>query len=422
MAQPTPAEVLFVTYGGGHAQMVIPVIQALRDRIKISVFGLPSALKHLNMAGIPTLTCNDVIDPKSDCDALKWGEQLAKEHHADHSGIPREQSVAYLGLSFSDLVTRLGFEAAEKKMKAMGRHAFHPVGVLDRVLDIVEPKVVIATNSPRAEAAAIEAANKRGLKTISMTDVFIAMKHHRNQAQDITYLNAFAMENLARIGIVDPTKSESHFTGNPAFDSLFEIPAQPDPRWLGKQFPDADERPMVLFADMVSWVNAGTNTSHRQSEEQVFDQLQTCAKAADAANVNLALRPHPSQDPGPHEQVASERSGCFIARQDALHDLLRNVDAVIARSSTVALETVILRQRLIQLEPERHPDMPLTALGTAWGVPHMDQLSAVIQNAVSDKAAAAEVLANIDRHFPRQHASEAIAALIMARLDEAVSA
>ncbi|WP_299968635.1 hypothetical protein [uncultured Roseobacter sp.] len=413
------ADVLFVAYGGGHAQMVTPVIKALGDRARIAVLALPSAIAHFRRSNIPALTFADLLDPTTDQNALAWGEALAQQHHADHTGIARSQSVAYLGLSYADLVGRLGSSEAEARMARMGRHAFHPITVLDRALDLVQPRVVVATNSPRAEAAAIEAGNLRGLSTLSMTDVFMAMKHHRNQAQDITYLNRFAMENLARIGIVNPDRSQAHFTGNPAFDALFKTPAASDRAWQAAEFPDAKDKPVFLFADMVSWVEAGTNASHTQTEAQVAAQLEACADAAEQAGVILAIRPHPSQDPGPHERIVSERAACVLARHQPLHDLLRNVEGVIARSSTVALETVILRQKLLQLEPDKHPDMPLASLGTAWGVPEMSELAQVIETALADTTEWRSIKSRIEHHFPAQIASEAIADLILHRLEQA---
>ena len=72
----TPAgakRLLFVTYGGGHAHMVYPVVQALRaseafvqGRIAIDVLGLPAATYTLNTNGIDCLRFRDFLDPALD--------------------------------------------------------------------------------------------------------------------------------------------------------------------------------------------------------------------------------------------------------------------------------------------------------------------------------------------------------------------
>ena len=43
-----------------------------------------------------------------DTKAIAWGKQLSAEYHRPESGIDEEESVAYLGLSYWDLVQRHG--------------------------------------------------------------------------------------------------------------------------------------------------------------------------------------------------------------------------------------------------------------------------------------------------------------------------
>jgi hypothetical protein len=107
--------ILFVTYGGGHAQMVWPVVNALKQNQRlidgehaIRVLALPAAKAILDRNDVPSFSFADYFDDVEDADARAWGEELAKIHHSPASGIDIRESIAYLGLSYKDLVDRLG--------------------------------------------------------------------------------------------------------------------------------------------------------------------------------------------------------------------------------------------------------------------------------------------------------------------------
>lgn len=410
--------VLFVTYGGGHAPMITAVSYALRTlspSVEQVALGLPLAREKLIESGLDVIGFEDVLDPTADQDARIWGKELAEIHHSPHTNIPLDRSIAYLGLSFKDLVKDHGEAKARLLVTEHGRHAFFPRYTLERIIDRVSPDLVVTTNSPRAEAAAIEVANSRGIATISMTDLFMGMKHHRNRAQDIVFLNKLAAFRLSEAGIVDLSKSRAHYFGNPALDKLFEQSEHPNRNWISQTFAGAGSRKMVLFVDMPGWVIAGTLESHVQTRQNTQVQLLACANAAQIAGVDLAIRPHPSQNPSQHHDLIKTRQGCYFAGEVDLIKLLVSVDAVISRSSTVALETVMLRRKLIQLEPWRHPDMPLVELGAAWGADSFEDLAKTINSALRGEGWQSK-LKSIDRNFPPASAAAAVANLIVERL------
>src|SRR5690348_3355368 len=134
--------ILFVIYGGGHAHMVYPVVHRLRDSdafrngtIAIKVLALPAAKPLLNAHKVECLGFADFIDPSLDADALRWGAELALQHHSPALGIDLRDSIAYLGLNYKDLVTRLGKEQAALAFQEKGRNSFYPLTVMERILD-----------------------------------------------------------------------------------------------------------------------------------------------------------------------------------------------------------------------------------------------------------------------------------------------
>ena len=124
--------VLFVGYGGGHVRMLLPVARLLRARgLAEPVFlGLTTARAEVEAAGFPCLGFTDFIG-EGDAAALEQGRALASQL-ASHA-ISFEESAAYLGLSYADLVREHGAERAAALPAAPGRQAFLPVAAPGRI-------------------------------------------------------------------------------------------------------------------------------------------------------------------------------------------------------------------------------------------------------------------------------------------------
>ncbi|QJF52876.1 hypothetical protein [Roseobacter ponti] len=415
MPETAGRRVLFVTYGGGHAQMVTPVIEALRGCIGITVLAMPAAIAHFNNTGAEVLTFRDLIELPSDDRALEYGEELANAHHSDHTGIPRQESVAYLGLSYADLVQRTGEEAAGAALAARGRQAFLPLGVLQRVVERVRPDVIVTTSSPRAEAAALRVARARGIPGIAMIDLFSGIDGYTLEASDATFLTEAAVDSCRRQGFFDPGITQAHITGNPAFDRLIPRAVVSDPAWVARTFPQVAGEALVLYADMPAWLDAVSGTTHTRTSSEIVEEMSLCAAACRAAGVWLLVRPHPSQQRGIYERFTQDNANVLMAAEPDLYELTERVDAVIARSTTVALEAVYLGQTVIQPEPQRHADMPLAEMGLAIGVPDMAKLEPVLVECLKDTAARERRRDRFVRAFPQNPASQKIAELILDR-------
>jgi hypothetical protein len=339
-------KVLFVAYGGGHVRMVLPVAHLLAqsDWASPVILALTTAAELVRAAGLPMLQFKDFLEP-GDAEALRDGERLL----AGMTGatIDREESVAYLGLSFQDLVQRLGRSQAEAEYALKGRHAFLPVGVLERILHRVKPDIVVSTSSPRAEHAAFIAARSLGIPTVCLIDGFIGDEALRlgapGYADATCVLNEAVREVVAAAG-ADP--STIHCTGNPAFDVLQDPAAKAEGlrlrhamRWEGKMvilmpvqtfhayhpvhglWADAD-LPQRVQAELARWVG-GRN---------------------DAV---LCIRPRP----GDAEPVIDPQPSIVVTggRDWPLPSLLHAVDVVVTLSSTVGLEGHIAGTRVIQI-------------------------------------------------------------------------
>lgn len=411
--------ILFVTYGGGHMHMVIAVAKALEKRADsppIKVLGMPAAAQTLRSAGLNVVTFNDFLDPESDRDAIEWGTSLLEGNHNPDAGIPVRETVAYMGLSYKDLVLRHGVAEAKRLFRRKGRKAFHPVTVLSRCIEHLKPCIVVSTNSPRAEAAAIDAAKAAGLPNIVMTDLFLGMMDYPIVADDVTFLNEFALEGFCRFELFDKANSQSHCVGNPAFDNLLSRNAEPDVAWLQTWLPDLPIAPSVLHADMPAWFDEASFSSYTKTETECIAEMDAVYNGCQLAGANYLVRPHPSQNRAIFEQFVAEHSGAYLAASLPLHDLLGAVDLVVARSTTVALEAVYLRQKVLQLDPELHFDLPLAQMGVAAGAKLDHNLASAIRLCLEDDEAHLRRLAHAETVLPRLPAAHLIADLILKRV------
>ena len=411
--------ILFATYGGGHAHMVYPVIHAIRATgaaVTIKVLALPAAKETLRRGGVECFGFRDYLDPVKDADAMAWGTELAKTHHSPTIGVELEDSIAYLGLNYKDLVTRLGEAEAAALFKAKIRHAFYPTTILERIISDIKPDFVVTSNSPRAEAATIEVANRHGINTLIMTDLFTGLGDYKLKGKNVTFLNSFAKDMFLSDGLVDETTSEFHITGNPAFDKILNLPKDKDAAWLAEHFPGVGSRPAVLHADMPAYWDPVNMRSYNKTEADILSEMEACYTACLATGAAYLVRPHPSQERAFYANWVAGREGSFLAADCNLHELLRSIDLLIARTTTVGLEAAYMEKRILQLDADYHTDMPLAKMGIAWGVNSYEELPAAIESALRDDKKLEEINNRVKQIFPREPAADKIAHIILGKL------
>ena len=336
---------LFVCYGGGHAKMVIPVVRELsrHDGWEPIVLGLTIAGPQIRAAGIVSYGYRDLVSSGDDA-ALEHGRRILGDSHDPRSGIAVEESVAYLGLSYQDLVDRLGADAAAALYRTHARHAFLQLGPMRRALEKWRPDVVVTTNSPKSERAALVVAREAGIPTVAMEDLLGI-----RQALIRDFVPKFAADRLcvgSTIAIDNLERDEGlprdacRLTGNPAFDRLGGVARRRDEARGRSRIP-AGMRYGVLYTQ------SGPDP----------DALRAVLDGLAGDGVHLGVRRHPN-----HRAMASDAFRSLLPRgvelvDDAdLDDLLAAADVAISISSTVTVEALLVGNVVVQLGPA----LPLT--------------------------------------------------------------
>ncbi|MES2413222.1 MAG: UDP-glycosyltransferase [Pseudomonadota bacterium] len=362
-------KLLFVTYGGGHVKMLVPVIKALArfKSLRIEVLGLTTARSVLAAEGIPSLGFNDFV-LSGDEQALEWGRELSAGQ--SHPAVGEAESAAYMGLSFADMVHDMGEEKARAAMAAKGRAAFLPIRTIKRVLERVKPDLLITTNSPRAEQAAVLAARELGIPVLCLVDLFAI--------EEVKYMGQPAYGDCicvldecvqARFLAAGRAPGAIRVTGNPAFDAL----AHPEVADAA-----AVIRGKVHGKKLILWVSQPEPAQHRitgtPGDPDLPGRILEALKSIVGRRPEwrLIVRPHPSENPAgflPSKNV--EISG----RTDPLAPLLMAVDVVVCMTSTVGYEAALLGKPLIHLPLSIYSnEADYTEMGIALRVDDLQRL------------------------------------------------
>ena len=219
---------LFVAYGGGHVSMVLPVIEALRSRapgVKCVLLALTTGYRKAVSANAKPVGYKDFLHLVNAQAVRDWGRRLYEENFSPD--VSEEESIAYLGINYLDLVEQHGAERAADIYAREGRYGFRPVPFMRRVMDEIKPDVVVATNSPRSERAALDVAIERGIPSIGMIDLFgqetdTYVSHQPRP--DITCVISESVKSRLRSQGFD--SEHVVVTGSPAFDGLFSTDTQ----------------------------------------------------------------------------------------------------------------------------------------------------------------------------------------------------
>jgi hypothetical protein len=399
--------ILLVAYGGGHVAMLAPIAQALRVAGRPFTFlALTTAKSVLDRLGIPSIGFRDLPEA-TETDAQRWGSELVVDLPVGGPVSPQE-TVAYLGASFRDLVDGYGEAEAKRRYSEAGRQAFLPVATMLRVMKRIAPDLVISTNSPRAERAAILAAGQLGIPSVCAVDLFALQEvqwiGQPGYATRVCVLN----ESVRNMFLAHGRKPEEVVvTGNPAFDRLKD----PETAQLGGRLRRDrgwdDGKKNVLWASQIEpeWHPFNDISGDPSLPRRVESHLRDIVAADE--NLRLVVRYHPSErvifEPGIRVD--------FSPVSEPISTLLHAVDAVVVTASTVGLEAALAGRPVVSVDISViTPYTQFAAMGVSRGVTHLKDLRIALDEALaglgpvfaecqSGKTATQEILEVIDKLF-----------------------
>lgn len=372
---------LFVCYGGGHVEMCLPVMQALRQLVQgctATIMALTTAYEAARGAGETPLGYRDFaqgpLTLPGAAQALEYGLELLPGH--EHPCVAPQESQAYLGFNFLEWVQVLGETGARERWREKGRYGFRPVNFFSQVLQALKPDVVVSTNAPRSEQAVIEAASALGIPSLCMVDLFALpgdpFLQRRVHAQRIAVWAEATQRNLLAAG-VEPSRIV--VTGNAAFDALKSPQAQAEgAKWRTAR--GWQDRHVVLWAGHKEPLDAQpAELAGMRLGEMVQHRLVDWVLARD--DLCLVVRYHPNEwhefSPPPlHPRIHWSCPG-----SEPLLPVLLGSDQVVVQATSVGVQASTAGKRVLSLDFSplvQRSGMDYARFGVAQGVPSLDQL------------------------------------------------
>lgn len=328
--------VLVACYGGAHVAAAIPLFGELKAAgLEPVMLGLTTAAETLRRHGIPVIRFLDHVDIE-DPEILRWGGELSQVHHREGIGILPQESMAYLGASMADLVAELGEDAALQRYRESGLNALLPVRTLRRILQAERIDAVIATDSPRAERAALNAAAQLGLPSVCVLTSFPHIGLHYLKRADNGAVMCVLNERIRSQLIAAGRAPESVVvTGNPAFDALIDPAAAERRESLRERDGLAPGDWAVLWAEQPEPNDPALPVRMR-------DML---ARVCAAHGWRLVVRLHPSSQAG--TAVSLPQGVLLSPRSESVKDALLKCDAVVTFTSTIGFEALVLDKPVV---------------------------------------------------------------------------
>lgn len=369
-------KILFVTYGGGHARMLKPVIEELSREglFDIHVLALNTAAAELAALNVTLLGYKDFFTIKPE--VITYGQELVASLE---KVIDYEETVAYLGANFVELVTKYGLEEAREMYNNGGRYIFEPDNIMHEILDIVAPDILVTTNSPRSERSAILAARKLKINSIALVDMFgircSSWFRDNDFADKILVLSESVKQYFVSLG----RKAEDIVvTGNPSFDSLSSVFAknQKEISVLRESIPFT-----VLWASqpepayLPETDSVGDPQLPLYIEEELFNIFQK------NSGWKLIARNHPSEVKREYPSFVS-----CSHQSDDLTELFSKVHVVLTPSSTIGFQGGIMGAKLVTIDKSvLTPTMPYEEMGFSIGLKEFGEIEPALKRLEGEK-------------------------------------
>lgn len=223
-------KIFMVCYGGGHVKIIKNIyLELIKEaEIEIVLLALTGAQKYLSELNIPYMTIEKYYNIFQDKEIKNIGEKILKELNINFEDT---ESKLYYGYSFKELIEKYGIEKSIQGYKEFERRIFLPINFMNKVLKYEKPDLVITTNAPRMEKAALIASKELGIKSISVEDLFGVEQEINEKIEKFFQSNNYrdkygnyvcVLSEEVKKFLENKTDSKVIVTGNPNFDDVYK--------------------------------------------------------------------------------------------------------------------------------------------------------------------------------------------------------
>ena len=344
-------KIYFVTYGGGHVDIIDLVTEELikNNNIEVKILALTTAYNNI-IDKYSERIVKSVLDYSFLFEDIlekvnEFGTFLLKENYNEESKISKKEIVIYLGISFFYLVEDHGYDEAIKIYNNKKRQAFLPTKFLEKILKYEKTDVVIATTSPRFEYAAILAGNILNIQTIQILDLF-DHTYPLPIAKHIVVMNESVKKGLIKQGLIN---NNYHILGQPAIENTRNIVKKIDIHESIKKLNINNDNKFILLATQrfIS-VNKENEIVKFNDYDLTYDILfPLLEKISNIYNLNIIIRLHPNENMNDYNKYFNRFKFLNYTNDIlSLEECLAISDMIIVESSTVALKAIACEKKV----------------------------------------------------------------------------
>lgn len=361
-------KILFITYGGGHANVVKHIYEKMKSEPALlpEIIALTLAPQIFQKENIPYHTISEYLPIFNQKDRIiEIGKKLAKKAHNDSSGIAYLDSVAYLGFGFTDLCKAHGTEKAHNLYEKTGRKCFLPIDTMKTILTFIQPDALVVTGSPRMERAAAFAANAIGIPVIQVNDY--PAEEKLQYAAKVCVMNEWERKNALANNLIP--ENQIIVTGQPVFEADLKFDLE-----LLTKYEKAKKT--IAQDKIILYLGQG-----RDAVPEASDTIKALWKLSRQQKDHLfIIRPHPNDfNACPY----ADTENFICSKEGKLNYLLSITDIAITHDSTAGLQAALLDKPLITVINASTERNSLAGFGIAQRISCPSQLGDAI-NACMD--------------------------------------
>lgn len=337
-------KVVLIGYGGGHITILDKIAQTIVNDNDIELFiiplngAIPFIRKYYNEKNIYPLSkfihlFDDAID-----EIVSYGVDLLKDNFNPNIGVSKLESIFYLGLSYHELVLKTDKLEAKKTYLQRKRQAFFPMKTLMRIFDYVKPDLIITTNSPRFEAAALQAAKELKIQNLQILDLF-GDDYPIPFADHIVVMN----DSVKRKLVLGGNKASTfHVLGQPVLDDTIEKVKEVNTGALKKSF-NLLGKPILLFSPTRNYIYNDDLSIKEELDGTLINEsiFQILDEIAEKFKIQILIRPHPSDNINHYASYLESKSHYSYFPSINIYEAIAISDYVVSYNSTILVQSVI---------------------------------------------------------------------------------
>lgn len=317
-------KILFVTYGGGHAQLIKSIVLNLPAKT-YNVLCLTSATEHFDEE--VTLDIKDVYRsiPKEDKKQVLKIKNFILKNNLDFGFNWDENSLLYYSLGALEYVKKNSFSKIKKFH--WNRHLFLQTQVMVDFLNSNRQFcLVISTTSPRFERAAVLASKKLNIDSIQIDDMFV-----NNEAvflaKKVIVSSKHEKNKLHKRG---HNVNDIFALGNPIFEHFNNLKFDPKTKKSIYFCPNKDR----LYDDFGNECFKGNDYENHYKEFTSLSKFMN-----NNPDYSLIVRPHPNDSPEDYLHFLSICNFKIItSKEENLKDAMFNSALWITQASTTGIQ------------------------------------------------------------------------------------